>query len=657
MKKELWVHDYEVYKAVVFFGYWNIRTNEIVIFELSRYRNNTRSHKKFIDERVSGLIGFNNGGYDSYILDYHLRTKVTNPYKYYEFGQRIINNTGFNHNPLVPQLDLFKIGHYDRFGVSLKTCELRMNFHNIADLPYAFDADLNYNQIQKVKEYLHNDLEATHALFVLFKQKIYLRGLLKREYQLPCFNWSDIKIGEEMLLREYCKATGKDIEEVRKMRTIRASIAFKDVIHPNISFIDKSLSNLLKTLKNTIVHGTKDAFKHSITLDNVKYDLGTGGLHGAQKGIWEADDEWAIAEFDAASFYPAMIIQYKLFPEHLGPEFYITLNKAFVKPRNEELKPQLKDPSLHYKTKEKLEGISDTFKLSANGVYGLSNSPYSPFYDPKFTIAVTVPGQLFLLMFIDKLRSITSAEIITANTDGVLIRYKRAEEQTVRTVAKWWEEVTNLTMEETQYQKIIQRDVNNLIWITPSGKIKCKGAYEVDKLVGSTAALHKDNSQRVVALAVREYFVNNTPVEETIINHTNIYDFCIGKKATKGWSFSMAHKPLTSAIKLRNVKTLRYYVSTIGSVIYKNHEDGRKSYLEAYPKNKQELEDLFDWKKENIMKRENDQTELPTRETYWKLKLFNKFKRKKDYNIDYFYYIKQSNKLINAIERESSSLL
>jgi hypothetical protein len=632
MKKGIFVFDYEVYKAVVFFGYINVRTGKIRIFELSKRKNNSRSHKKFIKEEVSGLVGFNNGGYDSKILDYHLKTKITNTIKYYEFSQRIIQKSYFNDNPIIPQLDLFKIGHYDRFGVSLKTCELRMNFHNVADLPYPFDANLNTTQIKKVKKYLVNDLEATFELFKLFKQKIYLRDLLKREYDLPCLNWSDTKIGEEMLLRKYCELAEKDIDEVRLLRTPRTSIAFKDIIPDHVSFIDKDLSDLLKTLKKTTVKGTKGAFKQSITLDDVKYDLGTGGLHGAQKGIWEVDDEYKIAEWDASSFYPSRIIEGKLYPEHLGPAFYETLDKAFVTPRNKELKPQLRDPDLHYKTREKLSAISDTYKLSGNSVYGLSNSPYSPFYDPKFTLSVTVPCQLFLLMFIDKLRATTSAEVLTANTDGVLIKYKRSEEEAVRAVSTWWESTTNLVMEETQYQKIVQRDCNNLIWIDDKGKAKCKGAYEVDKMVGSSPALHKDNSQRIVALAVREYFISGTSINDTIINHDNIYDFCIGKKANKGWFFSAAHKPDSNDIKLRNIKTLRYYVSNAGSVLYKNHEDGRQAFLEAGLKNKEH------------------------KGHYWKLKMFNKFKQKtmKEYNIDYSYYEREAQKLIHAIEKHIS---
>jgi hypothetical protein len=53
-----------------------------------------------------------------------------------------------------------------------------------------------------------------------------------------------------------------------------------------------------------------------------------------------------------------------------------------------------------------------------------------------------------------------------------------------------------------------------------------KGEFEVDKKVGKQIAVHKSSSMRIVALAAQEYIINGTPVEDTIVNHKNIYDFC-----------------------------------------------------------------------------------------------------------------------------------
>ena len=630
MKRELWIHDYEVFKNLILFAYLNANTKEVKVFELSAHVNNSISHKRFIRQRVAGLIGFNNSGYDSHLLDYHMKTKVISPIKYWEFSQNVIKRSKNNYSPVVPQIDLFKLNHFDRFGVSLKTCELRMNFHTIADLPYRFDKVLTNKEMQKVRNYVVNDLEATKELYEISKPKLYLRSVLKKEYNVNCYNWSDTKIGEELLLRKYCEYTDLDIDDVRNLRTHRASIAFKDIIYDDISFVDKSLSELLTELKEVTVSGTKGSFKRVIDIDGLSYVLGTGGLHASKKGIWRTNDEWQISEADANSYYPASMIQRELFPEHLGKTFCEVLDKEFVTPRNTIYKPQLKDPKLHHATRKKIAAFSDASKLSSNSIYGLSGSPYSPIYDPKLTLSVTVNNQLLLLMFIDKLRIETTAEVLVANTDGILFRYKKDEAASVAKVIKWWEDLSRITMEETKYDSVFQRDANNFIW-KQGNKVKCKGAYEVDKLVGSTPALNKDNSKKVVALAVREYFINNTPIEQTITEHDNIYDFCIGKKANKGWWFSIKAFPDRKDLKIKNTKTLRYYVSNKGGLIYKNHEDSRKNFLEAGLKGKE------------------------NKGHYWKLRMFNKFKDKtmKEYNIDYTFYLREAQKLIDAIEKHT----
>lgn len=151
--------------------------------------------------------------------------------------------------------------------------------------------------------------------------------------------------------------------------------------------------------------------------------------------------------------------------------------------------------------------------------------------------------------------------------------------------------------------------------------------YEIDKKVGNEPALHKNNSMTVVAIAAKEYFLNDTPVEETIRNHKNIYDFCITKHMNKGWFLTYQATPDSQPFLLKNIKTLKYYVSNSGGTIYKNHIDGRINYyLEAPLKGK------------------------GNKNHYWKLKMFNKFRHKEDYEIDYSYYIREANKLINGIK-------
>lgn len=245
-------------------------------------------------------------------------------------------------------------------------------------------------------------------------------------------------------------------------------------------------------------------------------------------------------------------------------------------------------------------------------------------------MSVTINGQLMLLMLLETLHENLDVEIIYENTDGFTVLISPEDKAKLEEYVTKWENTTKLTMEYQLFDSLFIRDVNNII-ATSGEYVKLKGAYEVDKKIGDEPVLHKDTSMRAVRLAVKQYFVDGIPVEESLKANTNIYDFCLNKQAKKGWFFSMSHTLTTNDIKLKNIKTVRYYVSNQGSIIYKNHEDGRKHFLEAGLKGKE------------------------NRGHYWKLRLFNKFKEKtmEEYNIDYSYYLRESQKLIDAIEKHT----
>ena len=142
--------------------------------------------------------------------------------------------------------------------------------------------------------------------------------------------------------------------------------------------------------------------------------------------------------------------------------------------------------------------------------------------------------------------------------------------------------------------------------------IKEKGDYEVYK------EFHKDPSMRVVPLAVKNYFVYGTPIEETIKSDTDIFDFCMQLKTN---SSSVAH---ISGVRNGELyddelnRMTRYYMSTKGGGLYKKFTDGRIVGV-------------------NVGK-------LVT--------VFNKYVEKpiEEYNIDYNFYITEAQKLKMGID-------
>jgi hypothetical protein len=133
---------------------------------------------------------------------------------------------------------------------------------------------------------------------------------------------------------------------------------------------------------------------------------------------------------------------------------------------------------------------------------------------------------------------------------------------------------------------MIIRDVNNYIAVGENGKIKEKGAFETKK------DWHKDNSYMVVPLAVREYFVNGTPVSETLRKHENILDFCGRYKATKGWHSEFVYLDGDREKRLNFGKIYRFIPVIKGGVSLKINKDGREHQLcegyQTYPFNKKD---------------------------------------------------------------------
>lgn len=169
---------------------------------------------------------------------------------------------------------------------------------------------------------------------------------------------------------------------------------------------------------------------------------------------------------------------------------------------------------------------------------------------------------------------------------------------------------------------MIIRDVNNYIAeyndnSSEKEHLKLKGCFEIDK------ECYKDPSMKIVPIALKEYFINNIPIETTICNHKNIFDFCIRLKINRD-SKAIYKKLENGQIKEINLgRTTRYFASKNGGslTVYYNGSQSMTQLNKGY-----------------------------------QFTLFNKYYKSDDYNIDYNFYIKEANKIKNIIEDQQLSL-
>lgn len=196
----------------------------------------------------------------------------------------------------------------------------------------------------------------------------------------------------------------------------------------------------------------------------------------------------------------------------------------------------------------------------------------------------------------------------------------RKDLEKVNQISKEMTDLTGLYIEDNFYTKFVLRDVNNYLSIYENGDFKAKGAFEIDK------EYHKDPSMKIVPIALKEYYMNGIPIEKTIKEHKNIYDFCLRLKTNSASTGRFTHLKGNQVITDNLSRTTRYYIAKglqSGS-ISKLFNDGRVS---AVNKGFSGI-------------------------------IFNKFVEKPidEYNIDYNFYITEAYKIKNAVDDGQLSL-
>ena len=536
--------------------------------------------------------------------------------------------------------------HFDNKNkaTSLKYVEVGIRFHNVEDMPVPFDHIVQPNEVKAILDYNQNDVDATEAFYnitigktdnILYKgdDKIQLRKDIQKEFGIDCLNYNDVKIGEEINKKFYLKKSGKRWWDIKNSSTDRKWINIKDLIPKYVNFKSLKLNAFLADIydKSFMVH---ESFERIVTFAENDFIVAKGGLHSDDKpGIFEPLEDEILCEYDVASMYGATIINQGIYPAHLGPEFFDVYKELF----NKRLKAK----------KEKNKVVADALKLSLNGVYGKMGAQNSWLKDELALYKTTFCGQLSLLMLIEAFNS-AGAKIVSANTDGVVIRFKKIILEDINEIIKQWENITKYQLEQTIYKKYIRKDINNYIVLKEDGKIKYKGCFESDK------ELHKDSSQRVVAISLREYFIDNIIVDDTIRNHNIIFDFCCvdkkkGDAKFESWTYNKEGNKQVQKLG----KVVRYYVSNKGSQLMKILPPLAKNTITKTDIHRQKVDkaqvNLFDFV-EDVQIIKNRESNLKKNQY---CTVFNKFEQKdiKNYDINYDYYIDQAKKIIKQIEK------
>lgn len=628
------VYDIETLKRMFLVVVYISEEKQYKKWEVSKWRNELDGFIRFTEQYSEYYwVGFNNLSFDSQVVErilrnyenWHTLSGEEIAEMICQYAQDRINDSNYDifppyreENLTLKQIDVFKINHFDNKNrmVSLKRLEFEMDMEDIEEMPILFDKDdLTREEAVATIKYCYNDVWATYQFYLitigetehsLYKgnNQIELRQDIEEEFGIKCLNYSDSKIGDEMIKKFYCQEKGIALQELPKKGFFRKEIPVKYCIAKYIGFKTLQLKSFLQRMK-TISLKMKDDFKEEINFYENKYSFMKGGLHTDQlPAIYTADENNIIVDYDVNSMYPATIINNEKYPYHLGKEFLRGYKQMFDK--RLELKPLAKSD-------KKIKGIVGALKLSVNSVYGKSSDMQSWLYDRQLTMFTTITGELSLLMLIEAYE-LNGIHVISANTDGVTIYINKSLISKVEEINSWWCNITKYELERTDYQKIVFSTVNDYVAIKTDGEIKYKGDFLID------FELYKNKSARIIPLALSKYFVNNVPIEETITKHTNIYDFAIRQKSSKDFHYEGVDEKGN-----RNIynKLIRYYVAKEGEKLFKIKNP--ECTTNAAPVS---------------------QVEAGT----WKMFVCNHLKSTHPLtNIDYSYYIEKAQKIIDKI--------
>lgn len=564
MGNNIYIFDCEVFAHDWLFVFKEIETGEYTVIH-----NDNDAVIAFM-ERDPFLGGFNNKHYDNFILK-AVMCGLT-PEQIKEINDLIILEeiNGWD----IPILREYRV-YFDSFdlmddcqvGLSLKAIEAHLGIPiEETEVDFNIAHALSEEELKETIYYCKYDVDATEKLFDLrqayLKNKVTLgraRNLTERQSmymtnakltsvylkaQKPVKPWDDERKYEypEKLLRQYIPQEVFDFFD-----------RMKDDSIPSDELFSSKLEIMVGVCPCTIAYG---------------------GIHGAiPTYMEEATETRTIRNKDVASYYPHLTTL-------MG---YCSRNMP---------SPKMFEDTLEERVAAKKAGdkaTANALKLVLNTTYGAmlnskDGTAFNDLYDPLMGRSVCISGQLFLLELSEHLiAECPSLKIIQLNTDGIMVSFDHEDEAKYQEITQEWQDRTGFELEEDFIRKIVQKDVNNYVEVpADGGEPKVKGGQLV-RGIAPAGAFNINNNAVVVARAIKQYFVDGTPPEDTIAASEDILDFQIIAKA--GGKYSHCYH-LVDGEKVTVQKVNRVYAVADRNkgTVYKTHAaTGRDAKVAGLP--------------------------------------------------------------------------
>lgn len=383
-----------------------------------------------------------------------------------------------------------------------------INCENLNRLIDKWDRYIINDWIPDMLHYNRNDVLILAELIRLNLDEVKSRYNISKTYKVNVLSSSRSNIANVLFEKFYSEFSGLSPKQWKGKKTERTRMAFKRVIFPWIEFKTEPLKELLNEMKQVIVTslgktGLYDAFQKfpnfkyaktegnasskdrkgwfEITINNLTYTIATGGLHSKDlprelisnisftgdgelayandtsknKNIWQyiTDDSYIYVHWDIASFYPSIIAEHNIAPEHINKGCFVNLVKW------------LRDTRIA--AKHSIEDIIDgipkdilalVLKIVINSIYGKMGDQYSDIYDRLAVLSVTINGQLMIMMLCEELE-LNGIEVVSANTDGIVVKLYKNKKKVFDDIAERWKTTTKFDADSEEYRTYVCRDI------------------------------------------------------------------------------------------------------------------------------------------------------------------------------------------------------
>lgn len=471
--------------------------------------------------------------------------------------------------PWLDHIDLMPVAPSAAQRASLKQYAGMMHCKVMLEFGQHFNTRLDAEQIQDAKKYLQVDLDHTCDLAEELAPQIDIRSHISKDLGVDVRSKSDAQIGEAIMRARVEKrkgwgpGTGKklykpDIKpgpfkyeapryieyQTPMMQGLLSALLRADFVVRWDGYVD--LPSMFGAKKKKVIDlGEGIDYSNENDDDDEGYEggsdfvfgsavvkMGIGGLHSQEKAqsVFE-DDDHLIVDIDVTGYYPNLKLRSGKEPTTMRGH-YLAVFKEIVDERAAAKKAGNKPKA-------------EQGKIASNGLFGKNGSPWSIVYAPPMLIQTTVTGQLSLFMLIEEFVMVRGWQVVSVNTDGIVVRIPRKDHGLFKLIIWDWEYQCGLNMEFTYYKSIHSLNVNSYMAFkkkqdkdgnfTGEVEVKRKGKYAPSgRGIPAAFGLKKAPEVEICYDAAVQLMLDGTPIESTIRNCQDIRKFVTVRKVRGG---------------------------------------------------------------------------------------------------------------------------